>query len=96
MCTNSYTYNILVKDSSASALLNTHLPCVPLTAVSAMSTYPTPGPLMSTPLINTGQPTLYNSIPYRITLYNIIPYIVNQHHQPRLPKALNSEALDPI
>ena len=29
------------------------------TAVPATSSYPTPGPLMSTPLINTGQPTLY-------------------------------------
>ena len=28
-------------------------------AAAVMSSYPTPGPLMSTPLINTGQPTLY-------------------------------------
>ena len=38
------------------------MPSVLLTAVPATS-YPTPGPLMSTPLINTGQPPLYNINP---------------------------------
>ena len=33
-------------------------PSVLITAVTATSSYPVPGPLMSTPLINTGQPTL--------------------------------------
>ena len=38
-------------------LQRANLPSVLLTAET--SSYPTPGPLMSTPIINTGQPTLY-------------------------------------
>ena len=47
---------LTVSVSSASALLSTNLPSVLLTAVPVTSSYPTPGPLMSTTLVKTGQP----------------------------------------
>ena len=47
---------LTVSVSSALSLLSTNLTSDLLTAVPATSSYPTPGPRMSTPLINTGQP----------------------------------------
>ena len=52
---------LTVSASSASALLSTNLPSVLLSAVPATPSYPTPGPLMSTPLVKTGQPSIYHT-----------------------------------
>ena len=44
--------------------------CVPASPASALLSL-TPGPLMSTPLINTGQPTLYKHMIYGIILITL-------------------------